>query len=247
MRLDKILASSGIGTRSEVRRLIASGAVAVNGVTICKSDSKVSLEDEITVNGKAVQGQTKLYYLLDKPDGVLTAMEDPRLANVGDFIPASLRGKKLAPVGRLDYHTSGLLIITNDGTLSHRLQSPKYKIAKTYLAEYKGCEWTPGDISELKEGITLTDMDEPVKLAPAVLEPLDDNKAYITLTEGKTHEVRRIFAKYGKEVLSLRRIRLADLVIDVNEEAQGQLRPLTSGEIDMLRQAVGLGESDGDN
>ena len=134
MRLDRLLANSGLGTRSQVRDKISKGSVLVNGAVITDASFHVSENDSIIYDGEPINCQTKLYYLLDKPDGVLTAMEDKRLPCVADYIPSELMSKKLSPVGRLDYHTSGLLIITNDGELSHRLQSPKYEVPKIYLA-----------------------------------------------------------------------------------------------------------------
>lgn len=240
MRLDKMLANSGYGTRSEVRAMITRGQVLVNGDTVRKPEHQVSDNDEVTLDGKVITSSEYLYYLLDKPDEVLTAMEDTRLPHVGEFIPDSLRGRKLAPVGRLDYHTTGLLIITNDGTLSHRLQSPKYKIKKIYLADFKGPEWTPDEIAEVGSGITLTDTDTPTPLSPAVVRQEESGRAYITLTEGKTHEVRRIFAHYGKEITALRRIALGDLNITEETAECGLLRELTSDEISGLKRLTGL-------
>ena len=235
-----MLANSGFGTRSEVRALIAGGAVSVNGITAKKADLQVSAEDEVICNGNPVSSDEHLYFLLDKPDEVLTAMEDPRLACVGEFIPDNLRGRKLSPVGRLDYHTTGLLVITNDGTLSHRLQSPKYKIKKIYLVNYDGPEWTEAEIKEVADGVTLTDMDTPVKLSPSAVSPIADGKAYITLTEGKTHEVRRIFAKFNKEVTALRRISLGNITIKEDTADCGVLRELTKDEVLGLKALTGL-------
>ena len=240
MRLDRLLANSGIGTRSSVRSIIASGGVSVNGAVVKDAGMQVSESDHITCNGSGIGLKENLYFLLDKPDGVLTAMEDPRLPCVGGFIPDKLKGKKLAPVGRLDYHTTGFLIITNDGELSHRLQSPKYHIAKRYLVTFDGPGWTDAEISGVAEGITLTDTDQPVKVAPAELKRIDDTTAEITLYEGKTHEVRRIFAHFGKEVLALRRISLAGLEIDRDSENTGSIRELTDEEVNILKSAVRL-------
>lgn len=240
MRLDRTLANSGIGTRSSVRQIIASGGVTVNGITAKDPGMQVSESDKITVNGKETGLKENLYFLLDKPDNILTAMEDPRLPCVGDFIPDELKGKKLAPVGRLDYHTTGLLIITNDGELSHRLQSPKYHIAKRYLVTFQGRSWSDEEIRSVSSGITLTDMDTPVKTAPAELSVISKNQAEITLYEGKTHEVRRIFAHFGKEVTALRRIFLAGLEIDASCENTGMIRELTDEETDLLKRSVKL-------
>ena len=240
MRLDRLLANSGIGTRSSVRSLIASGGVTVNGAVAKDPGMQVKEADFIALNGTEIGHRENLYFLFDKPDCVLTAMEDPRLPCVGNFIPDALRGKKLAPVGRLDYHTTGLLIITNDGELSHRLQSPKYHIAKRYHVTFDGPSWTAAEMEKVKEGVTLTDMDTPVKTAPAELRAIDDHTAEITLFEGKTHEVRRIFAHFGKEVIALRRISLAGLEIDRSPENTGAIRELTDAEIESLKSAVRL-------
>ena len=239
MRLDKMLANSGLGTRSEVRALIAGGAVSVNGDVARKADMQVTEDDVVLCKGKPVSSDEHLYFLLDKPDEVLTAMEDPRLHHVGEFIPESLRGRKLSPVGRLDYHTTGLLVITNDGTLSHRLQSPKYKIKKVYLVNYDGPDWTDAEIREVAAGITLTDMEKPTPLSPAEIEQAENGKAYITLTEGKTHEVRRIFARFNKEVTALRRITLGNITIKEDTADCGVLRELTKDEVLGLKALTG--------
>ena len=240
MRLDKALANSGIGTRSTVRSIIASGGVTVNGAVAKDPGMQVKDSDNIAINGSEIGLKDNLYFLLDKPDCVLTAMEDPRLPCVGDYIPEELSGKKLAPVGRLDYHTTGLLIITNDGELSHRLQSPKYHIAKRYHVTFEGHSWADSEIEKVKEGVTLTDMDTPIKTAPALLSAIDDHTAEITLFEGKTHEVRRIFAHFGKEVIALRRFSLAGLEIDRTPENTGAIRELTDDEVKNLKSEVRL-------
>lgn len=233
MRLDKLLANSGCGSRSAVRKMIGSGKVCVNGVTVKDPQANVSEEDDITLDGAPVNTSTYLYFVLDKPDEVLTAMEDTRHRCVGDFIPDHLKGKHLSPVGRLDYHTTGLLIITNDGSLNHALTSPKYRIPKTYRVEYEGDPVTDDIVNEVSLGITLKDMDHDVPLAPAGIEIIDSKTCLITLTEGKTHEVRRIISHYGRQVVTLRRIRLGTLTMD--DQNPGFLRPLTTEEIQSLK------------
>ena len=229
MRLDKLLANSGKGTRSEVKKLISSGMVSVNGQVIKDAGYHVSDSDDVNVGSSSVSEKTFLYYLLDKPDSVLTAMEDKRLKCVGDLIPASLKGRKLSPVGRLDYHTTGLLLITNDGELSHRITSPRYKIKKVYKVTYSGDPLGEEHIREAAEGIVLTDTGKKIKLAPAVLKLTAENTCLITLTEGKTHEVRRIISHFGREVLELRRIKLANL--EIKDPVPGEFRELTGEEI----------------
>ena len=233
MRLDKLLASSGYGTRSEVRKIISRGMVTVDGAVIRDISHQVTGSEDITINGGQASLTEYLYFILDKPDCVITAMEDSHQKCVGDMIPDSLRGKHLSPVGRLDYHTTGLLIITNDGELSHRLTSPKYRISKRYMVEYEGDALTSDIARELESGITLTDMDRPVKLAPCTMEIRDNNTCILTLTEGKTHEVRRIISHYGRTVKTLRRISVGPL--ELNETEPGMLRPMTSEEVQLLK------------
>lgn len=238
MRLDKSLANSGYGTRSEIKDLIRHGKVLVNGTTIKDAGFKVNDNDVVSILGQEATIKDKLYFVFDKPDEVLTAMEDKRLPTVADFIPAHLKNKKLSPVGRLDYHTSGLLIITNDGELSHRLTSPKYNIPKVYLVKYDGDELSNEHILEAQEGITLTDMEESIKLKPCELKLLDNNYCTLTLYEGKTHEVRRIISHWNRSVLELRRISLGNITLQ--DSNPGDLRELTDEELDAIKKATGL-------
>ena len=241
MRLDKALASSGYGTRTEVKSLISKGKVTVAGKVIKDPGYKVK-DDElntISVAGSIAEIKESIYLLFDKPDGVLTAMEDKRLPHVGQFIPANLINRKISPVGRLDFHTTGLLILTNDGELSHRLTSPNYGIRKVYEVTYEGPALTEAQIKEAADGITLTDMDKPVKLHPSLLEIKEGNRALLTLTEGKTHEVRRIFAHWERPVLTSKRISVGDLALGDNL-AEGQIRELTEEEINGLKKITKL-------
>ena len=239
MRLDKMLSNSGYGTRSTITKMIRGGLVTVNGTVIKDSGYHVKETDEVLLNGSATVQKDNLYFVFDKPDGVLTAMEDKRLPTVADYIPAEIKNLKLSPVGRLDYHTTGLLIITNDGDLSHRLTSPKYKIPKRYLVTYKGALLDNSHIEEAASGMTLTDMDKPIKLAPANLELLSDNQAILTLTEGKTHEVRRIISAWGREVLELRRISLGALELP-EDSIPGTLTELNEEQVLQLKKETGL-------
>ena len=247
MRLDRLLANSGLGTRSTVRDIVSRGSVQVNGAVISDPSFHVKETDSITIDGTEINLQTKLYFLLDKPDGVLTAMEDKRLPCVADYIPQELKSKKLSPVGRLDYHTSGLLIITNDGELSHRLQSPKYEVPKIYMATYSGLDWTDEEIATVRSGFTIRDKGYSEQIAPAELKVVESSggmgRALLTLHEGKTHEVRRIFAHFNKEVLELRRLELAGVKIEEGLDSCGTFRPLTEDELILLFEATGLKQS----
>lgn len=245
MRLDRLLANSGLGTRSQVRDKINHGGVSVNGAVIKDAAFHVTEDDSILIDGQEINCKTRLYYLLDKPDGVLTAMEDKRLPCVADYIPSELKSKKLSPVGRLDYHTSGLLLITNDGELSHRLQSPKYEVPKIYLATFSGQDWTENEINTIASGFTIRDKGYSEQIAPASLEITDQSdeglsRALLTLHEGKTHEVRRIFAHFNKEVVALRRIELAGVKVSRDLDSCGTLRPLTADELRLLFDATGM-------
>lgn len=238
MRLDKYLANSGIGTRSEIKKIIAKGLVQVNSVTIKDCGAKVTEGDEVLVSGEQISSEEFLYFIMDKPECVLTAMEDPRLSTIGDLIPANLKNRKLSPVGRLDYHTTGLIIITNDGTLSHRLTSPKYKIPKTYLVGYEGEKLTHEHVELFAQGITLHDTDEDIELKPAKLELRDDSTCLLTISEGKTHQVKRMLAHFGRSVVTLRRISIGE--IKTPEGAPGELIKLNSGEVAYLKRETGL-------
>lgn len=241
MRLDKALASSGYGTRTEVKALISKGLVSLGGTVIKDPGYKIddSDKDLIKIAGKAATIKEKIYLILNKPDSVLTAMEDKRLPHVGQFVPANLINRKISPVGRLDFHTTGLLILTNDGELSHRLTSPVYGISKVYEVTFEGPALTSKEAAEASEGITLTDQDKPVKLHPAVLDIKDSNKAFITLTEGKTHEVRRIFAHWERPVTALKRLSVGPLTLE-DDLAEGQIRELTEEETGSLLKITGL-------
>ena len=241
MRLDKALASSGYGTRTEVKALISKGLVSLDGTIIRDPGFKISddQKDKIEVAGQSATIRDNIYLILNKPDGVLTAMEDKRLAHVGQFIPANIINRKISPVGRLDFHTTGLLILTNDGELSHRLTSPTYGISKVYEVTYEGPELTDTQIQEANKGITLTDMDKPTKLHPAKLDIIDRSTAHLTLTEGKTHEVRRIFAHWERPVKTLKRIAIGTLTLEEDLQ-EGQIRELTEDEISDLKSITKL-------
>ena len=237
MRLDRLLANSGYGTRSEVRKLILKGLVTVDGQVVKDIGFNASESSEISIGNSQIETSSNLYFKLNKPDCVLTAMEDKRLKTVADLIPDNYKTKKLSPVGRLDYHTTGLLIITNDGELSHRLTSPKYDIEKTYLVKYDGEPFTEEHVRIFSEGFDLTDKEEKVSLKPSKLILKDDNYCELILTEGKTHQVRRMIAKFGRSVITLKRIRIGNIL--VNEE-EGILEKLTEDELNGLKKLLSI-------
>ncbi|MBC1355448.1 rRNA pseudouridine synthase [Listeria welshimeri] len=231
MRLDKLLSHTGFGSRKEVKPLLKSGAVVVNG-TIQK-DSKTQVKpdkDEITVHGTPVVYQEFVYFMLHKPQNVVSATEDNVSETVIDLLAQEDTLTNPFPVGRLDKDTEGLLIITNDGTLAHNLLSPKKHIDKTYYAKIDG-EVLLEDVKAFAEGIVL---DDGYICKPARLEIINPNEIKVTIQEGKFHQVKRMFAARGKTVSYLKRISMGQLQLDESLEL-GKYRPLTETELAILQ------------
>ncbi|MBC1701414.1 rRNA pseudouridine synthase [Listeria welshimeri] len=231
MRLDKLLSHTGFGSRKEVKPLLKSGAVVVNG-TIQK-DSKMQVnpdKDEITVHGTPVVYQEFVYFMLHKPQNVVSATEDNVSETVIDLLAQEDTLTNPFPVGRLDKDTEGLLIITNDGTLAHNLLSPKKHIDKTYYAKIDG-EVLLEDVKAFAEGIVL---DDGYICKPARLEIINPNEIKVTIQEGKFHQVKRMFAARGKTVSYLKRISMGQLQLDESLEL-GKYRPLTETELAILQ------------
>ncbi|MBC1464086.1 rRNA pseudouridine synthase [Listeria welshimeri] len=231
MRLDKLLSHTGFGSRKEVKPLLKSGAVVVNG-TIQK-DSKMQVnpdKDEITVHGTPVVYQEFVYFMLHKPQNVVSATEDNVSETVIDLLAQEDTLTNPFPVGRLDKDTEGLLIITNDGTLAHNLLSPKKHIDKTYYAKIDR-EVLLEDVKAFAEGIAL---DDGYICKPARLEIINPNEIKVTIQEGKFHQVKRMFAARGKTVSYLKRISMGQLQLDESLEL-GKYRPLTETELTILQ------------
>ncbi|MDO5292464.1 MAG: pseudouridine synthase [bacterium] len=228
LRLDKYLADMGVGTRSEVKIAIKRGHVKVNGEIVRTPEVKVDDNDQVFYNDQQVGYVTHEYYMLNKPAGVVSATEDKRCETVIDLIETKAR-KDLFPVGRLDKDTEGLLLITNDGDLAHRLLSPKKKVGKVYYARIQG-RVTKEDIVAFKEGLQV---DEGFKALPAELRILKSDEISeieLTIMEGKFHQVKRMFEAVDKEVIYLKRLSMGELVLD-ETLAVGEYRPLTEEEI----------------
>lgn len=233
MRLDKFLADMGEGTRSEVKAMIRKGRVSVNGQTAKAPEQKVDNEqDSVLVDGHRVGYVELEYYMLNKPQGVVSAASDNHYRTVVELIETRNR-KDLYPVGRLDIDTEGLLLITNDGALTHRLLSPKKHVDKTYYAETDLP--IPADTAmRFAEGIELTD---GTLTMPARLELLSENSARLTIQEGKFHQVKRMFEAVGVTVTYLKRLTMGPLVLDESLEI-GEYRPLTEDELQKLRELM---------
>lgn len=224
-RLDKILAGTGRWSRSEAKELIRAGRVRWAGEVVRRPETKVNRED-IEVDGISLSAEKLVYILLHKPAGVVSATEDRREATVLSLLPPPWRDMDLFPVGRLDKDTEGLLLLTNDGELAHRLLSPRRHVDKVYLARVEG---TPdqGDREAFRRGVVLKD---GTVCLPAELTLTEDpSECYVTLQEGKYHQVKRMLASRGKPVRYLRRERFGPLVLPPGL-APGEWRFLTEEE-----------------
>ena len=225
-RLDKIISATGKKSRREVREMVRQGRVLVDGKPAPAADMKVDPQAAvILLDGEPLGYEKFTYVMLHKPAGVLTATEDRRQETVLDLLPPELRRRALSPVGRLDKDTEGLLLLTNDGQLAHRLLSPKSNVDKVYYARVDGA-LEPGDIAVFAAGMTLGD---GLECLPAGLEILSPTEALVTLREGKFHQVKRMLAARGKPVLYLKRLSMGRLRLDP-ALAPGAWRMLTEEE-----------------
>lgn len=252
MRLDKYLAQAGIGTRSEVKKLIRQGRVFVDGRPVKEPEDKVGEGNGIEVDGIPVRYEEYEYFMMNKPAGVVTAVRDREQRTVLDLLKCP-HSPGLFPVGRLDKDTEGLLLLTNDGALAHELLSPKKHVKKTYLVRVDGLV-TEEDIQIFADGLDIGD-EKPTE--PAVLKVLSPSvnqgegwqqsqeqesaaegeavtEALVTITEGRYHQVKRMFQKIRKPVIYLKRYSMGGLVLDENL-ALGEYRHLTEREVEGLR------------
>ena len=235
-RLDKVLAGTGRWSRREVKLLVRRGQVRVNGMATSSAEEKVDPETAvILVAGEPVRLQKFTYVMLHKPAGVLSATEDRRQETVLELLPQELRRRGLSPVGRLDKDTEGLLLLTDDGELAHRLLSPKNHVDKRYYARVDG-PLGPADAAAFAAGMTLAD---GLECLPAGLELLGPGECIVTLREGKFHQVKRMLAARGKPVLYLKRLAMGPLQLEA-ELMPGQCRLLTDQELMALRSTCGL-------
>lgn len=234
-RLDKIIASTGKWSRREVKELVRRGLVTVGGAAVRSAEEKFDPEAvEISVNGEALSYRRVTWIMLNKPGGYLSATEDGRGKTVLDLLPRELQ--RLFPVGRLDKDTEGLLLLTNEGGLAHALLSPKRHVDKVYYARTEG-RLTEEDCRAFAGGMSLSD---GLQCLPARLEILsagEESEAYVTLREGKYHQVKRMLAERGKPVVYLERIRMGSLTLD-RDLPRGAFRFLTEEEIAGLRSLV---------
>ncbi len=232
-RIDKLVASTGLYTRSEVKKLIRAGLVTADGAVVRSGEEKVDPDAvTLTAEGRALTLRRFTWVMMNKPAGLLSATEDRRQKTVLDLLSQELRRQELFPVGRLDRDTEGLLLLTNDGAAAHELLSPKKHVDKVYYVRTAG-RLTEEDCRRFREGIRL---DDGLKCLPAELEILragEESEARVTLREGKFHQVKRMLACCGKPVLYLKRIRMGNLPLD-EDLAKGAYRLLTEKEVSNL-------------
>ena len=228
-RLDKFLCDSGAGTRSQVKLILKSGRVTVNGAVA--RDGSMKLDPaacQVCLDGEILGGKRRVVLMLNKPAGYVTATEDKNDRTVMELIPPEYRHLDLKPVGRLDKATEGLLLFTNDGDLLHRLISPKKEVPKIYYARHEGTA-TDADVAAFAQGLQLRD---GLQCLPAKLEPLGTGGSRITVCEGKYHQVRRMMASRNMPVLYLERQQEGALTL--GDLARGQVRELSEAEIARL-------------
>ena len=232
IRLDKYLADMGVGTRSEVKKYIKQGKISVDGQVVKSADMKVEIETQlVTFQGQRVGYEEFEYYMLHKPAGVVSATTDAKDKTVIDLITDKKR-KDLFPVGRLDKDTEGLLLITNDGDMAHRLLAPKKHVDKVYYARIDG-RVTEEDVIAFQEGISIGqgEVAKPAKLE--ILKADEISEIHVTIQEGKFHQVKRMFHTIGKEVLYLKRLSMGSLLLDESLPL-GAYRKLTREELEDL-------------
>lgn len=238
MRLDKFLCDMQLGTRSHVKEAIRKGLVSVNGIPVKSPDMKLDeRQDIVTYMGQTLTYQTLYYYMLHKPAGVVTATKDRREPTVMGLM-SDAAGKDLFPVGRLDKDTEGLLLVTNDGELAHKLLAPRKQVEKTYYAECSGVLTADG-IALLEKGVDIGDeeLTRPAKVA--LVSQSDGSYAMeLTITEGRFHQVKRMVQAVGGTVTYLKRLSMGTLTLD-ETLPKGSYRALTDGEISDLRQLTG--------
>lgn len=229
MRLDKFLAEKGLGTRTEIKNLLSKGVVSVNGkiIKLAKYQLAEDEREKVSYQGELLSAYKSRVFVLNKPLGVLSSSNDIHVACALDFLPKNLQTRKYSCIGRLDKYSEGLLLLSNDGELIHRLTKPKWEIKKLYRVEFTP-ELKMGEAElismQFASGLRISNLD----CKPAVFKAIDAHTAEVTVSEGKFHQVRRMLVHFGHEVTRL--IRLQEGCIELGEMKSGDLRELSSAE-----------------
>lgn len=237
MRLDKFLAENGIGTRSAVKGIIKAGRVMVDNNKVIKCEQKIDTNKNIVcLDGKEIFYEEYVYYMLNKPTDVVSAVSDKEYKTVIDLLKSEDNKKGIFPMGRLDKDTVGLLILTNNGKLSHNTLSPKKHVVKRYFVKVAG-RLTEEDVKHFKNGIEIG----KIKFKSAVLEIIDSGEissAFVEISEGKFHQIKKMFYKLGKDVIYLKRVAFGDIMLDESLK-EGEYRKLNNEEIKKLSAYMG--------
>jgi len=233
-RLDRILSNQGYGTRREIKKLVRQGSVKIDGNVAKDSDMHVDPDScVIEVNGNVLNYRRYVYVMLNKPQGVISAVFDDKYRTVADILPYEYRKFNLFPAGRLDIDTEGLLLMTNDGKLAHELLSPKKHVPKKYYALVSG-NVTNDDAQKFAQGVVLDDGCKTLPSKLCILRSGNRSEVELVIYEGKYHQVKRMFEAVGKKVLYLRRLEMGGLKLDESLKP-GESRELTEEEIETLR------------
>ncbi len=232
-RIDKIISSQGLLSRSEVKLLIKKGLVSVNGVCVTDSGFKASYDDDITVEGQPLNSSEFTYIMLNKPKGVVSASDDKKDVTVVDILPDELKRKRLFPAGRLDKDTTGFSLITDDGDFAHRILSPARHVKKTYLARVSGRIDLEKAIKAFEEGVVLGDGTVLLSAGLELLEDADEPLFKVVIKEGKYHQIKRMFLTLGVSVTELKRVAIGGLKLDETLEP-GQARLLSKNELVLI-------------
>ena len=232
-RLDKLIASQGLWSRSDVKTMVRKGEVSVNGAVIKDCSLKVSYDDDIRIKGDRLSQTRYIYIMLNKPQGVVSASEDKRDKTVVDILPDELKRKNLFPAGRLDKDTTGFSLITDDGDFAHRILSPERHVDKTYIATVSDKIDFDNAKKAFAEGVVLSD---GTVLLSAQLELIDEkeNQVFkVIIKEGKYHQIKRMFASLGTTVIKLKRIAIGGLALDPSL-VEGEARVITEAELKLI-------------
>ncbi len=235
-RIDKIIASQGTLSRNEVKKLIRANLVRVNGQAVKKADEKYETSDIIIeIDGVLQTFKQNIYIMLNKPQGIVSASRDPKAKTVVDLVPKELQRKGLFPAGRLDADTTGFVLITDDGDFAHRILSPKNRVKKTYKAMLAQ-PLSSADIKRIEDGIELADGTRCLDAQVKVIEKNEKTVAQIKICEGKYHQVKRMFAAVGNNVVELERTAIGNVRLDPNL-LSGECRELTKEELESIENA----------
>lgn len=233
MRLDKYLCECGCGTRSEVKKIIKAGMVRIDGDIAKKPEIKIDEStDKVSVNGNPVRYTKFVYYMLNKPAGYVSATRDNKDRTVMELLDKKDLREDMFPVGRLDKDTEGLLIISNDGAMAHDILSPRKHVDKTYYVKVKG-KVKEEHVEMFSEGVDIGEKSRTLPAKLNTIKSLDISEVYLTISEGKFHQVKRMFKAVGLEVIYLKRIKMGNLELD-DTLIPGRYRPLTDSELKML-------------